>query len=123
MKAIGILLGLGAAAGGYYLYQHEKDKQASTAPTPGAPVPVFGPDGAIIGYATPTGIYPNQAPGAPRYSPPSAAGLISTAGCLACGSHKRRRRADGRIDCDGCESDRARMQHLTSSVALAGAFR
>lgn len=129
MKALGLLVAAAAIGGGVYLYQQDKkQKSATTAPTPGIPVPVYGPDGAIIGYVTPTGIYPNQAPGGPLYRPPrtQTAGLIETGGCVACGGGMSPRyTATGEVydSCTSCEDDYRRMRHLTSSVALAGAFR
>lgn len=126
--ALGLLVAAAAGIGGYALYK-QSEKQASTAPVPGTPVPVYGPNGAIIGYVTPTGIYPNQAPGGPVYVPPSpraAAGEISTAGCIACGQSVQYRRGPyGELEehCLGCESDYRRMRHLTHTVALAGAMR
>lgn len=121
---MGLLLGLGAAAVGVTLWKASEAKAASTAPTPGTPVPVYGPNGAIIGYVTPTGIYPNQAPGGPVYTPPLR--RIETAGCVACGGALTPRYyPNGELieECVGCEEDYQRMRHLTQSVALAGAFR
>ena len=117
---LGLLVAAAAGIGGYALYKAAEQKQASTAPVPGQPVPVYGPNGAIIGYVTPTGIYPNQAPGGPSYVPPATTsgmvdGMIVTTGCVACGSLDAG-------DCE-CESDYRRMRYLTQSVALAGAFR
>jgi len=117
---MGLLLGLGAAVGGYALYKAE-EKRRNTAPTIGVPVPVYGPNGAIIGYATPSGIYPNQAPGGPTYTPPKTStegvidGVIVSGCCGGCGAF------DGG-DCK-CDDDYRRMQGLTNRMAFAGAFR